>query len=83
MSIYIQFDGTSADLKGLEEELKATGIKILSIKSSRWRDEQGNDKGGRIDVELEDDGGTPIEVKQKIAKVSTEMNKAKKWKKKQ
>lgn len=31
-----------------------TGKTILSIRYARWHDEQGNDKGGRIDVEIDD-----------------------------
>jgi len=36
-----------------------TGKTVISVRFSRWRDELGNDLGGRIDVEV-DDSPAPI-----------------------
>lgn len=82
MSVFIQFDGEITNMDALLAELKSKGIKVLSIKPSRWRDEENNDKGGRIDVEIADDAGDKNAYKQKISALETEMKKSKNWKKK-
>lgn len=55
----IQLDGDITDIQTLNDELKAKGLQIISINTSRWIgvDEQGHpvDRGGRVDIEVSDD----------------------------
>lgn len=76
MSITMQFDGSVSDPDKLKQELKAAGAQVAFITRSRWRTLEGEDKGTRIDIELEDDGG---DIKAKLLKLEDEMNKNKSW----
>lgn len=85
MSVFMQFDGDIDDetkKSQLIVELKQAGVKAKDIHVSRWRDLDGNDIGGRIDVELEDDMGTKDERRQKNINVEIAMNASNKWNKK-
>lgn len=79
MSIFIQFDGEIDDIEKLKQELKASGIKVLNIHRSRWKSEQGEDRGGRIDIEIETESA---DMKQKVTHLETLMKANKTWKKK-
>lgn len=79
MSRIIQFDGEIDDIDKLKQELKIAGVEILYITRSRWRGQNGEDKGARIDVEIEDDIG---DTKPKIDHLELTMKTNKTWKEK-
>ncbi len=74
-SVILQFDDDDTDVDVIKTKLKAAGLKIVSVTSSRWRDEDGNDTGGRIDVEVMDEAG---DHKSKVESAETEYKKIKK-----
>jgi hypothetical protein len=56
--MFIQFNGIILNREALLLELRAAGLEVLSIRSSRWIQTdfvtlEEADAGGRIDVELE------------------------------
>ena len=59
----IQFDGKVADPKTLIDDLQVKGYRIIAITTTRWigRDDKGIafDRGGRFDVEVNDDHQLP------------------------
>ena len=64
----IQFDGEISDVDTLKAELESKGHKIVSIKTSRWIGKdlvtgEEVDKGGRIDVEIEDEPAKTVNPK--------------------
>lgn len=79
MSTFIQFDGEIDDIEKLMQELKASSVRVLAIHRSRWKSEDGQDKGGRIDVEIEDEV-EPVKVK--VVHLEQVMKNNKTWKKK-
>ena len=59
----IQFDGEVSDPTALIDDLQVKGYQIIAITTTRWigRDDKGVafDRGGRIDVEVNDDHQLP------------------------
>ena len=79
MSTFIQFDGEIDDPDKLKQELKASGINILNVHRSRWKSETDEDRGGRIDIEVETELAPTA---QKVTKLEAVMKANKTWKKK-
>ena len=71
MSYFLQYDADVTDITTLRETLKNSNLDVLSVTVSRWRDTWGNDKGARLDVEVEDTAGD-MKVKLETASVVLE-----------
>lgn len=52
-SIFVQFDGTSADIQGIISQLESSGYFVLDVRYSKWIDNNGEETGNRIDVEVD------------------------------
>jgi len=50
----LQFDGEEVNLPTILASPELVGFYIVSIRFSRWTDPDGVDKGGRIDIDVEE-----------------------------
>ena len=49
----MQFNGTNADLPSIISQLELSGFFVLDVRYSKWMNENGEETGDRIDIEVE------------------------------